>query len=418
MSPVFSALALSIFSLFPLASALAAAPDDTFPVIIVFQKDTPFHQFAANAKADERVANDAPAWAYLDRGVMGAMQRLEGLHRFKAKHAYSHAAKGFAASLTQAQITALKSEPTVAYIENDIVMTANASPKSPPTTTLTPQSLPWGINKVEADLSSTRAGNGNGAITNVRAYVIDTGIAAHQDLNLVKHVNFIDTKNTDCNGHGTHVAGTIGAKDNTVDVVGVAPGIELIGVKVLDCRGSGTTSSALKGVDWVTANALRPAVANLSLGGGVSDTLDAAVVRSAASGIFYAIAAGNNGADACSSSPARAGFNSGGLSNGIATTAATDSNNLEASWSNYGPCVDIWSPGVGIVSTKMGGGLTTMSGTSMASPHTAGAGALVLSLNPNATPGQVEDSLRSYALGTGKSSKDTREIKLLQVNSF
>ena len=421
MKPLLSALALALLGLTPAVTAFAAAQNATVPVIIVFQQGTPFYQFAANAKADERVSENSPAWAYLDRGVMGAIQRLEALHRFRASHGYSHAVKGFAASLTEAQITALKSEPTIAYIEIDMPMKADASPKAgggTTTTTTTTQVLPWGINKVEADLSFTLAGNGSGAISTVNAYVIDTGIGAHRDLNLVNHVNFIDLKNTDCHGHGTHVAGTIGALDNTVDVVGVAPGVRLTGVKVLDCNGSGTSSSVIKGIDWVTANAVRPAVANLSLGGGISQTLDDAVRRSAASNIFYAIAAGNSGVDACTSSPARTGFNSTGVANGIATTAATDSNNLEASWSNYGQCVDIWSPGVSILSTRLGGGTTSMSGTSMASPHTAGAAALVLSRNPAATASQVEATIQTYGLRTGKLSKDAREIQLLQVNSF
>lgn len=422
MKPLLPALALALANLLPTTAAFAATGDTTTPVIIVFQKDTPFYQFAPNAKADERVVNNARAWAYLDRGVMGAIQRLEGLHKFKAKHGYSHAVKGFAADLTQEQITALKSEPTIAYIEADRPMKAVAGGKKPTsgttTTVTTTQIQPWGINKIAANLSSTLAGNGSGAVTGVNTYVIDSGIAAHQDLNLVDHVNFIDLQNTDCNGHGTHVAGTIGAMDNTVDVVGVAPGVRLTGVKVLDCTGAGSTSTVVKGIDWVTANAVRPAVANLSLGGGASQTLDDAVMRSVASNVFYAVAAGNNGVDACTSSPARAGYNAGGLSNGVMTTAASDSSNLEASFSNYGQCVDIWAPGVSILSTKMGGGTTSMSGTSMATPHTAGAGALVLARNPTATASQVEDALRTYALGTGTLSKDSREIRLLQVNNF
>lgn len=420
MKPLFAAVALALLGLTPAVTATAAGQDATVPVIIVFQQGTPFYQFAANAKADERVSENSPAWAYLDRGVMGAIQRLEALYRFKASHGYSHAVKGFAAALTQAQITALKSEPTIAYIEVDMPMKADASPKTGAgtTTTTTTQMLPWGVNKVEADLSFTLAGNGSGAITTVNAYVIDTGISAHRDLNLVNHVNFIDLKNTDCHGHGTHVAGTIAALDNNVDVVGVAPGVRLTGVKVLDCTGSGSSASVIKGVDWVTANAVRPAVANLSLGGGISQALDDAVRRSVASHIFYAIAAGNSGVDACTSSPARTGFNSTGVANGIVTTAASDSNNLEATWSNYGQCVEIWSPGVNIVSTRSGGGTATMSGTSMASPHTAGAAALVLSRNPAATASQVEATIQTYGLRTGKSSKDNREIQLLQVNSF
>lgn len=400
-----SALALALAAAFP-AVSMAAVPEKTTSVIVIFQKDTPFHQFAVNAHADDRAQANPPAWDYLDRGVLGAVQRLEGLHHFRSSHVFSHATRGFAVSLTDAQIAALKSEPTVASIEVDQEMKIDA------------QVLPWGIDRVEADRSSTLAGNGSGAVSNVNAYVIDTGIATHRDLKLVGLVNFIDRKNTDCNGHGTHVAGTIGAIDDTADVVGVAPGVRLTAVKVLDCNGSGTTSSVIKGVDWVTANAVRPAVANLSLGGGISQTLDDAVAKSAGSNIFYALAAGNSGANACNSSPARVGYNSSGLSNGIVATAATDSSNKEASWSNYGQCVDIWAPGVNILSTRAGGGTTTMSGTSMASPHVAGAGALFLSRNPAATAQQVEDAVRNYAISTGTLSKDGRAIQLLQVDRF
>lgn len=406
MKTSYAAITLGLSLAFPIVSAAANPHEATTPVIVVFQQDTPFHQFKGNARADERAAANPHAWGYVDRGVLGAVQRLEGLHRFKSKHVFSHAAKGFAVELTPSQIDALRAEPTVAYIEPDQPVSLNA------------QVMPWGINKVEADRSFTLAGNGSGAITNVNVYVIDTGIAAHRDLNLVGHVNFAGGNNTDCNGHGTHVAGTIGAADNAFDVVGVAPGVRLTGVKVLDCTGNGTMSNVIKGVDWVTANAIKPAVANMSLGGGVSQALDDAVVRSVRSNVFYAVAAGNSGVDACNSSPARAGFNSGGLDNGIATTAALDVYSREASWSNYGQCVNIWSPGVSIVSTRLGGGMSTMSGTSMASPHTAGAAALYLSRNPGATPAQIETAIRGYAVFTGTASKDGRAIQLLQVDRF
>jgi aqualysin 1 len=193
--------------------------------------------------------------------------------------------------------------------------------------------------------------------------------AQHRDLNVIRHVNFASGPNSDCNGHGTHVAGTVAARDNTVDVVGVAPSVPLTGVRVLGCGGSGSTSGVFKGVDWVTANALKPAVANVSLGESTSQALDDAVKKSANSGVFYAVAAGNSGANACNYSPARAGA---GSNNGVMTVAATDSNDREASWSNYGSCVGVWAPGVSILSTRLKGGTTTMSGTSMTSPHGSG----------------------------------------------
>jgi serine protease len=275
------------------------------------------------------------------------------------------------------------------------------------------QALPWGIAKIGGNLSSTIAGNGTGAVSNVNAYIIDTGIAAHADLNRVRHVNFAGGINDDCHGHGTHVAGTVAAADNTINVVGVAPGAPLTGVKVLGCNGSGTTSGVIKGVDWVTANAVKPAVANMSLSGGASTALDNAVKASAASRVFYAIAAGNSGANACNASPARAG-----KTNGVMTVAATGSADTEASWSNYGSCVDIWAPGVSILSTRRGGGTTTMSGTSMASPHGAGAGALYLSASPSASAATVEAALKSEAQTPGTKSKDNRAIVRLYVADF
>ncbi len=308
----------------------------------MFSPGVQLDSFRGFARADERAAANPPAWDSLDRGVLGAVQALEAVVGFRAEHVYSAAARGFSARLTARQIRHLEQSPLVAYVEPDAIMYAIA------------QALPWGIDRIDADLSSTLAGDCSGAVSNVRAYAIDTGIdRKHKDLNVVEHVNFAGGKNEDCNGHGTHVAGTIAAIDNTSDVVGVAPGAPLVGVKVLGCGGSGTTSGVIKGVDWVTNKAVKPAVANMSLGGGASTSLDTAVSNSVASGVFYAVAAGNEGANACNSSPARAGA---GTLNGVATTAATDFNNNEPSWSNYGTCVDIWAPGVSILSTRLRGG--------------------------------------------------------------
>ena len=316
---------------------------------------------------------------------------------------YRYALKGYSATVPAGRLAALRADPRVAYVERDGTVTATA------------QTLPWGINKVDADISSTRAGNGSGAISNVNAYIIDSGIATHSDLTLVRHVNFAGGQNTDCNGHGTHVAGTVAAKDNTSDVVGVAPGAPLTGVKVLGCSGSGSWSGVIAGVDWVTANARKPAIANMSLGGGASQAVDDAVRRSAASGVLYSLAAGNSGANACNSSPARAGA---GTNNGIVTTAATDSSDREASWSNYGSCVDIWAPGVSVLSTRKGGGTTTMSGTSMASPHVGGGGALYLSSHTSASPATVEAQLKSAATVTANKSKDGRTITREYVGGY
>jgi subtilisin family serine protease len=265
------------------------------------------------------------------------------------------------------------------------------------------QTVPWGVARID----------GGQAAGNVNVYIIDTGIdTQHADLNVVGHVKFASGQNGDCHGHGTHVAGTVAARSNTIDVLGVAAGARLTGVKVLGCGGSGSTSGVIKGVDWVTANAVEPAVANMSLGGGVSTALDNAVKASANSGVFYSVAAGNSGTDACTSSPARAGTH-----DGVMTTAATDSNDNEASWSNYGSCVDIWAPGVSILSTRLKGGTTTMSGTSMAAPHVAGVGAIFLAFNQGMSAADVEAALKGSTVATGTTSKSGAPIKLVCAGS-
>jgi serine protease len=396
------------------ATASAQQPNGAVPVIVVLNDNAPFAAFRGNYHADERMAADPEAWGYQDRGVVGAIQSLEARHGFRADHAFSAAIRGFSGRLTPQQIAALRNEGIVQSIELDGEMAIVG--QRPPRDNKRPggggggggstEVTPWGITRIGAA--------GKLSVTTVRAYVIDTGIdSGNADLHVVKSVNFAGGQSSDCNGHGTHVAGTIAAIHNTSGVVGVAPNAPLVSVKVLGCAGSGSTSGVIAGVDWVRANASKPAVANMSLGGSASQALDDAVRNAAASGVVFAIAAGNSGADACSSSPARAGG-----TNGVITTAATDQADDEASWSNYGTCVDIWAPGVNIVSTKLGGGTTTMSGTSMASPHVAGTAARYLALHPSATPADVEAGLESDALTPGTFSKDGRAIELVNAGSY
>jgi aqualysin 1 len=317
---------------------------------------------------------------------------------------YGHALKGFSAVIPNERVAAVRSDKRVEYVEPDTTYYAVA------------QTLPWGIKRIDADIRSTRAGNGSGSVSNINAYIIDSGIYRHNDLNVVGHVNFTgDGKPTDCFGHGTHVAGTVAAKDNASAVVGVTPGAPLTGVKVLGCNGSGEKSEILEGIDWVTANAKKPAIANMSFSGPTSRTLDDAVRRSADSGVFYSIAAGNNGAKACNYSPARAGA---GTNNGIMTTAAIDKSNQEPSWSNYGSCVDIWAPGVGIKSTWKGGGTESLRGASQAAAHVGGGGALYLSSHAGAGPSRVESVLKKAAKTTTNTSKNGRQIVREYVGGF
>jgi len=338
------------------------------------------------------------------RDVPGLARALAQAHGSAPDFVYEHALHGFAALLPEQAVARLRADARVKYVEADQEMRVVA------------QTLPWGIDRIDADVSSTLAGNGSGSVTNVNVYIIDTGIdAGHPDLNVVQHVNFAGGPNKDCNGHGTHVSGTVAAKDDAQGVVGVVPGAPLHGVKVLGCGGSGTTSGVIAGVDWVTKNAIKPAVANMSLGGGVSQALDDAVRNSAASGVVYAVAAGNSGADACNSSPARAGA---GTSNGIITLSAIDQGDNEASFSNFGPCVDMAAPGVSILSTYKGGGYATLSGTSMASPHAAGTAALYLSSHTSATPSQVEAQMKLDNGGLSKNSKDGSGDRIVYAGKY
>jgi subtilisin family serine protease len=320
---------------------------------------------------------------------------------------YSHALNGFSAAVPEGRLAAVRDNPRVAYVERDIPMHAVA------------QRLPWGVDRIQADRSSAEAGNGKGVVPDVTVYVIDSGIYRHADLKVVRHVNRTgDGRNTDCNGHGTHVAGILAARDNTSDVVGVAPGARLIGVKVLDCRGNGPASAVIKGIDWVTRNARRPAVANISISSEpdqASQAVDDAVRGSVESGVFYSIAAGNFGEDACNFSPARVGA---GTNNGIVTTAATNKSNREPSWSNYGSCVDLWAPGAGILSTQMGGGMVRMTGTSMASPHVGGTGALYLSGHTRVAPARVESVLKADSVRTNQKSRDGRRIRRVHAGGY
>ncbi|MDX9848772.1 MAG: S8 family serine peptidase [Tenuifilaceae bacterium] len=275
--------------------------------------------------------------------------------------AYSGTIEGVAARLSDEEVSLLKNDKRIAYIEPDrVVMLAK------PGSTVTPppaQVVPWGITRVGGFVAYTGT---------KKAWVIDTGIDyTHPDLNvnttLSKTFVTRTTSANDDNGHGSHVAGTIAAIDNTIGVVGVAAGAQLVAVKVLDKRGSGAYSLVIAGVDYVAATAASGDVANMSLGGPISDALDAAVIAAANKGIKFALAAGNESQNANNCSPARVNHAN------VYTISAMSSTDVWASFSNYAnPPVDYCAPGVSIYSTWMKGGYSTISGTSMASPHAAG----------------------------------------------
>jgi subtilisin family serine protease len=323
----------------------------------------------------------APGGHAANQAEAGRIARGLGL---SPKFTYGTAAYGFSATIPEARLNGLRRNPQVAYVEIDRIASIPRPVAQAPKFCTNPanadhpacapdgggedppaegnQTTPWGITRV--------GGFSNGA--GLTAWVIDTGIDFnHADLNVDvgRSANFVQRGKDsakDGNGHGTHVAGTIAAIHNGIDVVGVAAGATVVAVRVLDNGGSGSYSGVIAGVDYVAVNGIGD-VANMSLGGPPSTALDNAVRAAAAAGVKFALAAGNSGDDANSHSPARANGSN------IYTVSAINSSDCLASWSNWGnPPVDYAAPGVSILSTKKGGGTTTYSGTSMASPHVAG----------------------------------------------
>src|SRR5918996_354244 len=296
---------------------------------------------------------------------------------------YDKALRGFAATLSPSAVEALRNNPHVSYVEADARVTA--FPTQSPAT--------WGLDRIDQrNLPLTNSYTYNATGAGVKAYIIDTGIRfSHSQFGgrATSGYDAIDGGSADdCNGHGTHVAGTVGGT-----TYGVAKGVRLIGVRVLNCQGSGTNSQVIAGINWVTSNhvAGQPAVANMSLGGGASTAIDNAVVNSINDGVTYAIAAGNSSANACNYSPAR-------VAAGV-TVGSTTSSDSRSSFSNYGSCLDLFAPGSSITSAwhTSNTATNTISGTSMASPHVAGALALYLQTNPGASPSTATNSLIANA---------------------
>jgi subtilisin len=304
----------------------------------------------------------------------------------KVGFVYSSALKGYSASLPVTAVAALRRDPRVAYVTADRTLSIQA------------QTLPTGINRVDGELSSTVSGNGSGSV-NVDVAVIDTGIStSHPDLNVVGGRVCDGTTFDDQNGHGSHVAGIIGARDDASGVVGVAPGARRWAVRVLNASGSGSFAQIICGVDFVTAHASTIEVANMSLGGpgfdpgtgcATGDALHDAICRSVRAGVTYVVAAGNSNANASGTVPAAynevitvsalADFN-GQPGGGAASTCRADVDDTRANFSNFGADIDVMAPGVCIFSSYRGTGFATLSGTSMAAPHVAGAAVLIPSL--------------------------------------
>ncbi|MEU4639143.1 S8 family peptidase [Micromonospora sp. NPDC023814] len=325
---------------------------------------------------------------------------LAGRHGGAVNRTYQNALRGFEARMSEAEAKRLAADPSISYVQQNHTVRISGTQSPTPS---------WGLDRLDQralplNNSYTYPNTGSG----VKAYIIDTGIRfGHGDFGgrAVTGFDSIDGGSADdCNGHGTHVAGTVGGS-----AYGVAKGVTLVGVRVLDCQGSGTDAGVIQGVDWVTGDhaAGQLAVANMSLGGGFSQALNDAVARSIADGVSYGLAAGNDyGADACDSSPASTPA-------GI-TVGSTTNTDARSSFSNIGTCLDIFAPGSSITSAwhTSNTATNTISGTSMATPHVVGAAALVLAANPSFTPQQVRDKLVADATsnvvtspGTGSPNK-------------
>lgn len=328
---------------------------------------------------------------------------LSAAYGARVDKVFSHALNGFSAEMTEKEAELLSKDPSVAYVEEDSVMSIDAT-QSPAT---------WGLDRIDQrnlPLSNSYTYDFTGA--GVNTYTIDTGVRfSHNEFTGRTGSSFDaigDGQNgNDCNGHGTHVAGTIAGT-----TYGVAKGATVHRVRVLNCQGSGSNSGVIAGVDWVTANHVKPAVANMSLGGGASSALDTAVTNSINAGVTYAVAAGNSNANACNYSPARVAA--------AVTVGSTTSSDARSSFSNFGTCLDLFAPGSSITSAwhTSNTATNTISGTSMASPHVAGVAALYLHQNGHQSPSTVRNAIVNNATSGVVTSAGTGSPNLLLYSLF
>ncbi|MFJ3584648.1 S8 family peptidase [Streptomyces sp. NPDC090127] len=343
-------------------AASATVPEPTAPVPL---------QTSANAIPGTYIVT-------LDHRIDAAVSSAKwGL---KPTFVYQKALNGFAAPMTPLQLKAVRSTPGVKAVEQDA--TVSAIPSLPATAATRAPASSWGLDRIDQrflPLDNTFTTGGNGA--GVTAYILDTGIDyGHDEFGGRASFGFDamgdGRAGADCNGHGTHVAGTVAGK-----TYGVATKAKLVSVRVLGCEGKGSYSGMIAGFDWVARNAKQPAVLNGSLGGPASGALNNAANSLTDAGVLPVIAAGNDAQDACNVSPASA--------TRVVTVGASDRYDRETSFSNWGPCLSLYAPGQAITSARLGGGTVDLNGTSMAAPHVAGTVALYKQEHPTAAPAEI-----------------------------
>ena len=395
----------------------------------------------ANASPEGKIPNHYIIKLQANQRAKDVVPDIALQHGLGLGHVYSHAFNGFSARIPAARLRALKKDSRIVSVLSDqfvsLVARGGKPKRGGSETPLPAQIVPTGVKRVNGDLSSTMAGNGSGSV-DADVAVIDTGITKSADLNVVGGVNCLSgsPKNyKDGNGHGTHVAGTIGARDDASGVVGVAPGARLWAVRVLDNEGSGSMSSVICGIDYVVSKASTIEVANMSLGGlGTAGSctdggMREAICNATSAGVTFVVAAGNDSSDTATQAPAAypevitvsalADFD--GYQGGVGSPSCrSDVDDSFANFSNYGDEVDIIAPGVCITSTWNDGTLATISGTSMAAPHVAGAAALYKQYYPQASPESVKNALLSAGGYNWNANDDRDGIKepLLDVSQL